>query len=76
VYQEAVQMLYATKTFAFWDLRTVEVFRRSVSLANWRTIREVELYAAFYRRDDIDHAIEARSLLQLEAWPGACDALA
>jgi hypothetical protein len=30
----------------------------------------------FYRKEDDDHAAEARSLLQLEAWPGSCAALA
>jgi len=29
-----------------------------------------------YRKDDIADAVEARSLLQLEAWPDACAALA
>jgi hypothetical protein len=53
----------------------VAVFKRSVALARWHGIREVEIYAAFYRREDIDDAVEASSVLQLEAWPGACDAL-
>jgi len=75
VYYEAVDVLYATNKFVFWDLRTVEAFKRSVALERWRLIRDVQVYAAFYRREAVDDAVEAKSMLQLEAWPGACDAL-
>lgn len=36
----------------------------------------MEMYAQFYRNDDMEDAVDARSLLQLEAWPKSCDALA
>jgi hypothetical protein len=76
MYQEAVGLLYSTNTFAIWDLRTMAVFKRGIPIANWQAIRSVEIYAMFHRRDDIDHATEDCSALQLEAWPSACTALA
>jgi hypothetical protein len=75
VYHEAIDVLYPTNTFVFRDLRTVAMFKRSVAVEKWHVIREVETYAAFYRREDVDDAVEACGLLQLEAWSGACDVL-
>jgi hypothetical protein len=76
IYQEAIGLLYSTNTFAVWDLRTVVAFKHGIPTANWQNIRSVEIYAMFHRRDDIDHAVENCSVLQLEAWPSACTALA
>ena len=76
IYHEAVALLYSTNTFAFWDLRTIAVFKHCIPFRSWQSIRSVEVYAMSYRKDDIADAVEARSLLQLEAWPDACAALA
>lgn len=75
IYTEALPILYTTNTFAFWDLRVLDIFKSSIPSARWRTIRSVEIYAMFYRHEDIPAACEARSSLQLEAWPSAASAL-
>lgn len=69
-------MLYSTNTFTFLDLRIVALLKHSIPPAEWQQIRFVEIHAMFYRRYDIEHAMEARSVLQLEAWPSAYTALA
>ena len=76
IYQEAASILYMSNTFVFWDLRNVAIFERCIPVGSWQKIRSVEVYAMFYRKEDIDHAVEARSLLQFEVWPGTCAALA
>jgi hypothetical protein len=76
IYDEAERILYSTNTFAFWDLRTVATFRRCIPSKSWEMVRAVEMYAMFYRSEEDALAIEARSLLQLEAWPEACGAIA
>jgi hypothetical protein len=60
----------------FWDLRTIDIFRRGVLPCRWEAIQSVEIYAMHYRVEDIDEATERKSHLQLEAWPLAVAALA
>jgi hypothetical protein len=63
------------KMRALFDLRTIAVFKASIPPERWDAIRVIEVYAMVYRKDDIVDAVEARSRLQLEAWPTACTAL-
>ncbi|KAF2267826.1 hypothetical protein CC78DRAFT_576839 [Lojkania enalia] len=74
-YVEATPILYQTNTFVFWDLRVVQIFKDSILPSRWQRMRSMEIYAFFYRNEDIQGACEARSQLQLTAWPIACSAL-
>ncbi|KAF2875558.1 hypothetical protein BDV95DRAFT_591038 [Massariosphaeria phaeospora] len=76
IYAEVFRVLYETNTFVFWDLRTIDVFKNSILPERWTSIRTIDVYAMRYREEDMADAIEARSRLQLEAWPAACAALA
>lgn len=75
-HQEACSVLYKTNIFTFFDLRTVEAFRCSILPEYWTAIRYIDIYAMFYRKDDMKDSVEARSQLQLEAWPHVCATLA
>jgi hypothetical protein len=75
-YNEAISFLYNSNTFVFWDLRTVDIFRRGILSYQWEAIQSVEIYAMYYRVEDIEEAMRSKSLLQLEAWPSAIAALA
>lgn len=76
IYQEAVALLYSTNTFVVWDLRTVEVLQRCIPLSSWEAIRSLEVNAMWNRQEDMDLDVWPRALMQLEAWPAACTALA
>jgi hypothetical protein len=74
-YTEAIDLLYKTNTFIFRDLRVLSIFKSSIPSSCWQAIRSINIYAMFYRNEDIRAACEAHSILQLEAWNSAVDAL-
>ncbi|KAH7382338.1 hypothetical protein BKA66DRAFT_118015 [Pyrenochaeta sp. MPI-SDFR-AT-0127] len=76
IYAEACPLLYKTNVFTFFDLRTVAIFRCSIPPKRWNAIRYMDVYAMFYRKDDVKDSVETQSQLQLEAWPNVCAAFA
>ncbi|KAF2183229.1 hypothetical protein K469DRAFT_751787 [Zopfia rhizophila CBS 207.26] len=75
IYTEAITILYETNIFVFWDLRVIRIFHDGILPERWQAIRSIEIYAMFYRNEDINDACEASSSLQLHAWPTVCSSL-
>lgn len=54
----------------------IQIFKDSVLPQYWERVRTLDVYAMFYRNDDMNDACEARSRLQLDGWSLACSAIA
>jgi hypothetical protein len=54
----------------------IQIFKDSILPQFWERIRDVDVYAMFYRNDDMNDACEARSRLQLDEWSLTCSTLA